>query len=243
MKVDKKVVDKTSGVCYNFFMDLSFSRVLNDNAVIYAEFKDQLLNFNEKCNVTSIRNDEEVWIKHFYDSVAPEKYFFMGARVVEIGSGGGFPSVPLMIARPDLRFTLIESTGKKCAFLSGIVDKFKLNCENVLNIRAESGAKDGNLREKFDIATARAVAGLSTLCEYCLPFVKKGGRFIAYKGANESVDDAANAIKILGGEIEEIYPYELPLSMGERRAIIIKKVCATHEKYPRGNGKERKNPL
>ena len=123
------------------------------------------------------------------------------------------------------------------------MDKFKLNCENVLNIRAESGAKDGNLREKFDIATARAVAGLSTLCEYCLPFVKKGGRFIAYKGANESVDDAANAIKILGGEIEEIYPYELPLSMGERRAIIIKKVCATPEKYPRGNGKERKNPL
>lgn len=138
---------------------------------------------------------------------------------------------------------MIESTGKKCEFLRGIVDKLNLNCEQVLNIRAEDGARDVKLREKFDVATARAVAKLNTLAEYCLPYVKVGGYFIAYKGEGEDISEAEKALKILGGRIEDIFCYDLPFESGKRRALIIKKVCATPSVYPRGNGKERKNPL
>lgn len=151
--------------------------------------------------------------------------------------------MPLMIVRRDLKFTLIESTGKKCEYLKGVVDSLNLNCEQVLNIRAEDGGRDKNLREKFDIVTARAVAKLNTLCEYCLPYVKVGGVFIAYKGDGEDIEEAENAIAVLGGKTEKIFEYELPENFGKRRAVIIKKVCATPEKYPRGNGRERKNPL
>lgn len=224
-------------------MDLRVSRLLEDNKKEYCEFMNMLLAFNEKCNLTAICSEKDVWIKHFYDSVAPEKYFPLNATVAEIGSGGGFPSIPLMIARKDLKFTLIESTGKKCEFLREIVDKLNLNCEQVLNIRAEDGARDAKLREKFDVATARAVAKLNTLAEYCLPYVKVGGYFIAYKGEGEDISEAEKALKILGGKIEDIFGYDLPSESGKRRALIIKKVSATPSIYPRGNGKERKNPL
>lgn len=210
----------------------------------FEKFKVLLSEYNEKCNLTSLTDEKEIFYKHFYDSCAGESLFSEGARVIEIGSGGGFPSVPLMIVREDLKFTLIESTGKKCAFLKDAVDKLGLNCEQVLNVRAEDGAHSENLREKFDFACARAVARLNTLCEYCLPFVKVGGSFISYKGtAGEEIKEAENAIKILGGKTEKIINYELPENMGKRTLIVIKKVCATDKKYPRGNGKERKNPL
>lgn len=210
----------------------------------FEKFKALLSEYNEKCNLTSLTDEKEIFYKHFYDSCAGESLFSEGARVIEIGSGGGFPSVPLMIVREDLKFTLIESTGKKCAFLKDAVDKLGLNCEQVLNVRAEDGAHSENLREKFDFACARAVARLNTLCEYCLPFVKVGGSFISYKGtAGEEIKEAENAIKILGGKTEKIINYELPENMGKRTLIVIKKVCATDKKYPRGNGKERKNPL
>ena len=223
-------------------MDKCFE-LLESKKEKFELFKELLIEYNEKCNLTSIIDDKEVFIKHFYDSIAPSAYFKEGAEVAEIGSGGGFPSVPLMIAREDLSFTLIESTGKKCVFLRQVVDKLKLNCKNVLNIRAEDGAVDNSLREKFDAVTARAVAKLATLAEYCLPYVKVGGVFIAYKSESEDLSEAENAIKILGGKTQEIFSYELPYDMGKRRAVIIKKVCATPLKYPRGNGKERKNPL
>lgn len=241
--MDKKAVEKVNNFCYTLRMDLSFCSLLKDNREKFEEFKDFLLEYNEKCNLTSICAEDEVWIKHFYDSVAPEKFFTSNAKVIEIGSGGGFPSIPLMIVRGDLKFTLIESTGKKCTFLQQAVDKLVLNCEQVLNIRAEDGARDFSLREKFDIVTARAVAKLNTLAEYCLPFVKVGGLFIAYKSENEDLSEAENAVKILGGRMREIYEYSLPQNGGKRRAVIIKKVSATPQKYPRGNGKERKNPL
>ena len=185
-----------------------------------------------------------MYIKHFFDSIQPQKYFPKGAKVVEIGSGGGFPSVPLKIIRDDLSFTLIESTGKKCEYLRHVVDKLGFSGVQVLNIRAEDGGKDKNLREKFDVATARAVARLNTLCEYCLPFVKIGGRFIAYKGdADDEINESLNAIKTLGGEIEKIEKYDLPEGFGKRTVIVIKKVKSTPEKYPRGRGLERKKPL
>lgn len=224
-------------------MDIKAEENIKNNIKNFEEFKEILLENNKKFNLTSVRDEKEVYIKHFYDSLAPEKYFFKEAKVVEIGSGGGFPSIPLMIVRKDLKFTLIESTGKKCEYLKSVVQKLNLNCEKILNVRAEDGARDFTLREKFDIVTARAVAKLNTLSEYCLPFVKKGGFFIAYKSDKEDISEAENAIKILGGKIDEIFDYELPENFGKRLAVIIKKISATPLKYPRGNGKERKNPL
>lgn len=207
-------------------------------------FNGILTEFNQKYNLTAISDEKEVYIKHFFDSIQPQKYFPKGAKVVEIGSGGGFPSVPLKIIRDDLSFTLIESTGKKCEYLRHVVDKLGFSGVQVLNIRAEDGGKDKNLREKFDVATARAVARLNTLCEYCLPFVKIGGRFIAYKGdADDEINESLNAIKTLGGEIEKIEKYDLPEGFGKRTVIVIKKVKSTPEKYPRGRGLERKKPL
>lgn len=207
-------------------------------------FKEILEDYNKKCNLTAISDEKEVYIKHFYDSVKPEKDFPDGAKVVEIGSGGGFPSVPLKIVRDDLSFTLIESTGKKCEYLKTVVDKLGLKGVQVLNIRAEDGGKDEKLRERFDVATARAVARLNTLCEYCLPYVKVGGSFIAYKGdSDEEIKESQNAVKILGGEIEKVEKYDLPEDFGKRAVIVIKKVKPTPAKYPRGRGLERKKPI
>lgn len=207
-------------------------------------FENLLSEYNKIHNLTSVTDKKDVFYKHFLDSVIGESLFSEGSRVVEIGSGGGFPSIPLMILREDLKFTLIESTGKKCTFLKEAVEKLGLNCGKVLNIRAEDGAHDKNLREKFDFACARAVARLNTLCEYCLPYVKVGGKFIAYKGGcSDEIKQAKRAIQILGGEVENVIDYELPENYGSRSLIIIKKIKNTPPAYPRGQGRERKNPL
>lgn len=209
----------------------------------FTAFKNMLLSCNKLYNLTAICDEKGIFYKHFLDSLAGEEHFPLNADVVEIGSGGGFPSIPIKLVRDDLKFTLIESTGKKCSFLKDVVDKLSLNCVKVLNIRAEEGAHSKNLREKFDIACARAVARLNTLCEYCLPFVKVGGSFVAYKGdADDEIEEALNAIEILGGEIESVIKYELP-ECGRRTLIKIKKIKTAPEKYPRGQGRERKNPL
>lgn len=210
----------------------------------FALFRNILSEYNEKYNLTAITDEKEVYIKHFLDSILPEEYFSNDANVVEIGSGGGFPSIPLKIIREDLKFTLIESTGKKCDFLNTVVDKLGFSDVKILNIRAEDGGRKEDLREKFDFAVARAVARLNTLCEYCLPFVKVGGKFIAYKGiADEELKESKAAIKILGGELEKVENYSLPEDGGKRTVIIIKKVKPTPDKYPRGRGLEKKRPL
>ena len=210
----------------------------------FENFREHLLEYNKKCNLTSITEKKEVYIKHFLDSVMPEKLFPLNSKVIEIGSGGGFPSIPLKIVRPDLDFTLVESTGKKCVYLEETIQKLGFEGVKVLNIRAEEGGRKQNLREKYDIAEARAVASLNTLCEYCMPFVKVGGLFIAYKSdAGEELENAKNAILTLGGEIEKVYSYSLPEDSGSRTAIVIKKIKSTPEKYPRGRGLERRKPL
>lgn len=217
---------------------------------IIGEFSDEfetLRNFlgdnNKKFNLTSITDKNEVYIKHFLDSVVGEKYFPIDAKVVEIGSGGGFPSLPLKIIRKDLNFLLVESTGKKCGYLKEAVDKLRLNCVQVLNSRAEDAAREVIYREKFDVSVARAVARLNTLAEYCLPFVKIGGRFIAYKGdCDDEISEALKAFCVLGGEIENIEKFELP-DCGRRTLIIVKKVKPTPPLYPRGQGREKKCPI
>lgn len=219
------------------------SLLREEYAAQFYTFKKLLQEHNKMYNLTAVCDDEGIYYKHFLDSVAGEEFFERGAKVAEIGSGAGFPSLPLKIIRDDLNFTLIESTGKKCNFLNAAVDKLGLKGVQVQNIRAEDGARNAKLREKFDVCCARAVASLNTLAEYCLPYVKKGGRFIAYKGdCTDEIEGAKNAIEILGGEIENIVRYELE-NCGKRTLIIVKKVSATPKKYPRGNGKERKQPL
>lgn len=217
--------------------------------LIEVEYKDkfdilkkELQDGNKRFNLTAICDDEGIKIKHFLDSVAGESFFEKNASVVEIGSGGGFPSLPLKIIREDLHFSLVESTGKKCVYLQSVVDKLALTDVEVLNARAEDAARQVINREMYDVACARAVARLNTLCEYCLPFVKVGGRFVAYKGdCEEELDEAKRAIDVLGGEIEQVERYTL---QGDKRTlVIIKKVKETPEKYPRGQGKERKSPI
>ena len=210
----------------------------------FEKFRALLLEYNEKYNLTSITEEKDIYYKHFLDSVIGERFFKEGARVCEIGSGAGFPSIPLKIIRPDLKLDLFESVGKKCAFLQAVVDNFQFKDVHIYNIRAEEGAKSVDFREKYDHATARAVARMNTLSEYCLPFVKVGGSFIAYKsGDTTEIDEAKNAYKILGARLKGIETYALPENYGERSIAVIEKIKTTPMKYPRGQGKERKQPL
>lgn len=205
----------------------------------FEKYYELLVYYNGKFNITSITDKREVYVKHFLDSIIGGKLIF-GKTVVDVGSGGGFPALPLKIYNEDLEITLIEATGKKCEFLKTVIKELSLENVTVINDRAENAVK--TLREKFDFCTARAVARLNSLSEYCLPFVKAGGSFIAYKGdAGEEVKEAENAVKILGGKIVKKKEYLLD---GAKRTLIeIKKISPTDKKYPRGNGKERKNPL
>lgn len=210
----------------------------------FEKFRSLLLEYNEKYNLTSITEEKDIYYKHFLDSVIGERFFKEGARVCEIGSGAGFPSIPLKILRPDLKLDLFESVGKKCAFLQAVVDNFQFKDVHIYNIRAEDAAKSVDFREKYDHATARAVARMNTLSEYCLPFVKVGGSFIAYKsGDTTEIDEAKSAYKILGARLKGIETYALPENYGERSIAVIEKIKTTPMKYPRGQGKERKQPL
>ena len=205
-------------------------------------YRDLLIEWNKKFNLTAIKEPQDIEIKHFQDSLLGEVLFPLNKKIVEVGSGGGFPSIPLMIKREDLEFTLIESTGKKCEFLTMVVNNLNLNAK-VINKRAEEVGKS-ELRESVDIVTARAVASLNVLSEYCLPLIKVGGLFIAYKSVNEEeLKNAKTAISILGGEVIKVYNYSLSNNEGERVIYVIKKVKNTPNIYPRGNGKERSKPL
>ena len=206
-------------------------------------FREMLKNYNKMFNLTSITDDEEIVIKHFIDSVKGVDKFSTNANVFEVGSGGGFPSLPLKIIRDDLKFTLLEATGKKCEFLNAVINKLGLKNMNVINGRAEDFGKNELYRENYDYCVARAVARLNTLCEYCIPFIKKGGKFIAYKGeCGEEIKEAENAVKILGCRINGVDEFDLP-EAGKRSIVEIEKITSTPFKYPRGNGKEKNKPL
>lgn len=210
----------------------------------FEKFCKILKEYNEKFNLTSITDDEGIYEKHFTDSLKGEDFFPLNAEVIEIGSGGGFPSVPLKIARDDLSFTLLEATEKKCGYLRIVGKELGFENFNVVCGRAEEFGKKAEFREKFDVATARAVARLNVLCEYCLPFVKKGGYFVAYKGdAEEEIKEAEKAVEILGGKIVEIKDFVLSEKSGRRNIIVIKKERETPSEYPRLNGAIKKKPL
>ncbi len=207
----------------------------------FEKYYNLLIEYNAKFNLTSITEKLEVYIKHFLDSaIVVDK--LCGQTVIDIGSGGGFPAIPIKIMNDNLQITMVEATGKKCEFLKEVINTLNLKGITVVNGRAEELGKDIKFREKFDICTARAVARLNSLCEYCMPFVKVGGSFVSLKAkASEEIEEAKTAIMVLGGELEKIENYKL--EDNERTLIFIKKVKLTDKKYPRGKGKERKNPL
>ena len=210
----------------------------------FEEFRKLLIEYNKKYNLTTILEEKDVYYKHFLDSAIGEWLFQKNAVVAEIGSGAGFPSMVLKIIREDLSFSLFESVGKKCEFLQVVVDNFAFKGMNIYNIRAEDATKDNRHREKYDYATARAVARMNSLSEYCMPFVKVGGEFIAYKsGDTTEIKEAESAYKTLGGKLQNVYAYSLPEDYGDRTLAIVKKLKPTPNKYPRGQGKERKSPL
>ena len=198
---------------------------------------------NKKFNLTAITNVNDFAIKHILDCALPAKLISKNATVIDIGAGAGFPSVVLKILRPDLKITMIDALNKRVNFLNNTVQS--LGLENIVayHERAEDFALKN--REKFDVAIARAVAGLNTLCEYCIPFVKLGEVFIAMKGSayNEELEVAKNAIELLGGTLQEIQKSTIAEIDGERANIIIKKVKSTSPKYPRGKNLPRLKPL
>lgn len=219
------------------------NQINGEKKPLFEKYFALLTEYNARFNLTAITEKEEVYEKHFLDSVVGEGLFPDRANVLEVGSGAGFPSIPLKILRDDLQFTLVESTGKKCDFLNVVIKELELSGMNVVNDRAETLAHDPLFREQFDVCCARAVARLNTLAEYCLPFVKTGGLFVAYKAdADDEQREAISAIQKLGGRTAYRYRYGLP-NYGVRTLVCVEKIIPTPKRFPRGQGKERKNPL
>ncbi|GHW00899.1 ribosomal RNA small subunit methyltransferase G [Lactobacillus nasalidis] len=209
----------------------------------------ELVRVNEHVNLTRITAEDEVYLKHFYDSVTPllllPEAFAQGASLVDVGAGAGFPSLPIKILRPDLKVTIVDSLGKRLNFLADLLEKLDISGVNLVHGRAEDVGQNPEYREKFDIVTARAVARMSVLCEYCLPLAKTGGKFLALKGprADDELDAARNALAKLGGEAAFSRVFTLPGSDEERTIILVDKVKETPGKYPRQAGTPSRKPL
>lgn len=231
---------------YNETEEMFKSFGLNLNEEMYRNFDfyaELLVSWNEKINLTAITDPFGITEKHFLDSLAVFKDDIIPkySSVIDVGTGAGFPGIPMKIYRNDLKVTLLDSLNKRINFLTEVSNKLSLGM-NCIHSRAEDGAKKADLREKFDIATARAVAPLPILCEYCLPYVKIGGKFVALKGPNEDVKDSFTAYRTLGAEISDVKEYELPCG-DKRRIIVYNKIKETPKKYPRNPSQIDKKPL
>ncbi|MBP9988630.1 MAG: 16S rRNA (guanine(527)-N(7))-methyltransferase RsmG [Ruminococcus sp.] len=211
----------------------------------FDKYAEMIVETNKYLNLTAITEPTEMLYKHFIDSLSLLTVVKLqqGAKVIDIGTGAGFPGVVLLIARPDLKITLMDGTNKRLNFITQVLDELKLNAE-ILHSRAELAGKDKKYREKFDLVTARAVANMNTLSEYCLPFSKVGGIFAPMKAAKaeEEIKDSENAIKLLGGRIKEVRQLNIE-SCGERCIIITEKISQTPSKYPRASAQISKKPL
>lgn len=212
----------------------------------FQTYYQMLVEWNEKMNLTSITEEHEVYLKHFYDSIAPSFYadFSQPMSLCDVGAGAGFPSIPLKIIFPNLKVTIVDSLNKRIQFLNQLADALGLQDVSFVHDRAETFGK-GVYRESYDIVTARAVARLSVLSELCIPLVKKGGQFIALKSAkgDEELEEAAFGIGVFGGKVIDTISYELPEDAGDRQMMIIEKRSQTPKKYPRKPGTPNKSPL
>ncbi len=210
----------------------------------FEEYYKFLIEYNEMVNLTAITEHDEVMIKHFYDSLILSKALYPGKiKLLDVGAGAGFPSVPNAIINDELEITIIDSLNKRIVFLEELIKKLELKNVNPIHGRAEEYAIEN--REKFDVVTARAVARLNILIELCIPFVKVGGLFIAMKSkeGEEELNEALSGIKLLGGKVIDRMDFNLPNGMGERELILIKKIKPTPNKYPRKFAQIKSKPL
>ncbi|WML29532.1 16S rRNA (guanine(527)-N(7))-methyltransferase RsmG [Neobacillus sp. OS1-32] len=206
-----------------------------------------LVEWNEKMNLTAITAKEDVYLKHFYDSLTAAFYFDFSKplRLCDVGAGAGFPSIPLKIAFPDIEVTIVDSLNKRISFLQHLANVLGLENVRFMHDRAETFGGNPSYRESFDVVTARAVARMSVLSELCLPLTKVGGYFIALKAVNadEELTQAEKAITTLGGRLENKFTFTLPIEQSERNMIILKKEKPTPKKYPRKPGTPAKAPI
>ncbi len=231
---------------------MSLKQILLDNNINEKTAEDfykyylLLTEWNEKINLTAITEEDEVAVKHFLDSLkAAEGVIEDGISVIDVGTGAGFPGLPVKIANPNIKLTLVDSLNKRINFLNEVISSLELDNVHTIHSRAEELGQNKDHREKYDLCVSRAVANLTTLCELCLPFVKVGGSFVSLKGpkATEEVADAKRAIELLGGELVKIQSYDLSDTDLNHNIVIIKKISHTPTKYPRSAPKPSKEPL
>ena len=215
-----------------------------DQFITYMRF---LQEWNEKINLTAILEDEEIIKKHFIDSIKAFKRdeFKKNVNMIDVGTGAGFPGIPIAIMNPNINVTLLDSLNKRIKFLDIVISKLGLKNIKTIHSRAEDGARNKKLREKFDIATSRAVANMSVLSEYCLPYVKVGGKFIALKGpaVDQEIEESDVAIKTLGGELEQICEVKIEDTDLRHNLVVVKKIKECAKTYPRKAGTISKNPI
>lgn len=220
--------------------------VLNEKQLNqFYEYMNLLLDWNEKINLTAITEPEEIILKHFVDSLTIAKYIEKGQSLVDVGTGAGFPGIPLKIYREDISIMLLDSLNKRINFLNEVIEKLDLKQITTIHSRVEEFGKNRKYREKFDVATSRAVANLATLSEYMLPLIKIGGKSICMKGPeiSQEIENSKRAIKILGGRVDRIDEFELANTNNKRNIITILKIEKTPEKYPRKPGTPAKEPI
>jgi len=206
-----------------------------------------LIEWNQKINLTGLTDKEDVYLKHFFDSITPAFYYDFSSKVqiCDVGAGAGFPSIPLKICFPQLKVTIVDSLKKRIGFLNELASILELKDVEFHHDRAEHFGKNKQIRESFDVVTARAVARMSVLSELCIPLVKTNGVFIAMKGskAEEEISVSKKAIRLLGGEVKKVETFILPKEKSERSIIIIDKKQKTPKKYPRKAGTPAKSPI
>ena len=215
----------------------------DDMAVKLDKLAEYMVEYNKNVNLTRITDPDEIIEKHYIDSILPLTMVDVprGTKAVDVGAGAGFPSLPMKIYRDDIEFTLVDSSNKRITYLDSACGILGLSCETV-HARSEELGQNAKYREKYGLAVARAVASLNVLCEYCLPFVKTGGMFLALKGEKDESAEAENAVKKLGGEIVDVKKYSLP-SGDRRNLVVIRKISGTPMQYPRVSAKIAKKPL
>lgn len=212
----------------------------------FRHYYQMLVEWNEKINLTAIVDEREVVIKHFIDSISVLPFFPDGASsMIDVGTGAGFPGIPIKIVKSSMHVTLLDSLEKRVRFLNSVIKETGLTGIDAIHGRAEDFGQNKEYREHYDIAIARAVSSLPVLCEYTMPFVRIGGYFIAMKGSNveDEISEGRNAVTILGGEIEDVKTFKLPFESIERNIILVKKLRHTPTKYPRKSGKPSKSPI
>ena len=219
---------------------------LTENEInTFKMYMDLLLEWNNKINLTAITEEDEIILKHFVDSCSIIKYIKNEDKLIDIGTGAGFPGIPLKVINKDIHITLMDSLNKRINFLNEVINKLSLENINAIHSRAEDLARNKDYREMYDVAVSRAVANLSTLSEYMLPFVKVGGKCICMKGPNidEELENAKGAITKLGGRIKYIDNFKLGNTENERNIIVIEKIKETSKMFPRKAGLPSKEPL